>query len=123
MAIINSSNWSPVQPITIVTKTDLLQELVYSEVIDKRHHQLKSLRKGMDYLCLASMCRKYPNKLRDVFVYNEDRCTLSYRRMRSLIGLRSGLQDQEKKVMQWLFEYISLRSEESASKCLQCNLG
>lgn len=34
MAIINASNWSPVRAITIVSKADLLQELVYSEVID-----------------------------------------------------------------------------------------
>ena len=53
MAIINASNWSPVRAITIVSKVDLLQELVYSEVIDKRHHQLKSLRTGLDYLCLV----------------------------------------------------------------------
>ena len=92
MAIINLSCWFPVQPITIVTKTDL-QELVYSELVDKCHYQFKSLRKEMDYLCLASMCMKYPNKFRDFFVYNEDRCTLSHHRMVSLIGVSSMVTD------------------------------
>ena len=58
MAIINSSNWSPARAITIVSKAGLLQELVYSEVIDKRHHQLKSIRTGLDYLCLASVMKR-----------------------------------------------------------------
>ena len=40
MAIVNCSKWSPTQPITPVTKSSLLQELIYEKVVDKRHKQI-----------------------------------------------------------------------------------
>ena len=57
MAIINASNWYPTRTITVVSKTDLLQELILAEVV---HRQLKALISGMDYLSLTSLLKKYP---------------------------------------------------------------
>lgn len=73
---------------TLVSKADLLQELVHSEVIDKRH-QLRSIRTGMDYLCLASVCKRYPERLCHILVYQDDRCIMTQRTMLSLINVRT----------------------------------
>ena len=117
MAIINASNWSPTRAITLVSKIDLLQELVYAEVIDKRHNQLKSLRTGMDYLCLTSLCKKYPDKLRHLLVYQERRSRLSRRRMVSLMSVpRSGLEASQEQAVQWFLDYIRCRSSEESSR-------
>ena len=94
MAIINASNWSPTRPITLVSKSDL-QELVFAEVIDKRHSQLKPIRTGMDYLCLTSLCKQYPDKLRNLLVYQENRCRLSRHRMTSLLVPRGELESKQ----------------------------
>ena len=120
MAIINASNWSPTCPITIISKADLLQELVFAEVIDKRHSQLKSLRTGMDYLCLTSLCKRYPDKLRHLLVYQESRCRLSRRRMTSLLNVpRFGLDSNQAQAVQWLLDYIRSRAAEESSKSIQ----
>lgn len=117
MAIINASNWSPTRPITLVSKSDLLQELVFAEVIDKRHSQLKSIRTGMDYLCLTSLCKQYPDKLRHLLVYQENRCRLSRRRMASLLSVpRAGLESKQAQAVQWLLDYIRSRATEESSK-------
>ena len=124
MAIINASNWSPVRAITIVSKVDLLQELVYSEVIDKRHHQLKSLRTGLDYLCLASIYKMYPEKLQHLFVHEDGRFTLTLRRMRSLISVPcSVLSEEQAQAVEWMMDYIRCRSSELPSEyCEHCNI-
>ena len=49
ITIINSSKWSPVQPVNIMTKSTLLQQLIYEEVIDKRHCQLNGIKRGLEY--------------------------------------------------------------------------
>lgn len=85
MAIVNASNWSPIRAINLASKADLLQELILAEVVDKRHHQLKSLRVGMDYLSLTSLLKRYPDKLRHLFVYQNNRNRLTRRRTVSLI--------------------------------------
>ena len=115
---INASNWSPTRPITLVSKSDL-QELVFAKIIDKRHSQLKSVRTGMDYLCLTSICKQYPDKLRHLLVYQENRCRLSQRRMASLLSVpRAGLESKQAQAVQWLLDYIRSRATEESSKLL-----
>jgi len=43
-------HWLPTQPITPVKKASLLQELVYEEIVDRRHKQIVGLRKGLQQL-------------------------------------------------------------------------
>ena len=101
------------RPITLISKADLLQELVFAEVIDKRHNQLKSIRTGMDYLYLTSLCKQYPDKLRHLLVYQESRCCLSRRRMVSLLNVpRTGLESNQAQAVQWLLDYIRSRATE-----------
>ena len=66
MAIVNCSKWSPTQPITPVTKSSLLQELIYEEVVDKRHKQIAGLRKGLQHFSMVTLLKCHP-KLRRVF--------------------------------------------------------
>lgn len=112
MALVNSSNWSPVQPINIKTKHDLLQELVYWEVVGKRHKQLCSLRKGLDYLGLLALCKKHPVELRHLFLYNNNLQI----RSDELLRLFDFNVEPVLHVLDWFKEYIQLRAEEGSSK-------
>ena len=84
MAIVNCSKWSPTQPITPVTKASLLQELVYEEVVDKRHKQIAGLRKGLQQFNMIDLLKCYPDKLRSAFVYHD--CLLDAPKLLSLFN-------------------------------------
>lgn len=119
MAIINASNWSPVRAVTILSKADLLQELVYSEVIDKRHHQLKSIWSGLDYyLCLASILKKYPQKLQHISVHQDGRPTRSLQILQYLISIPhcSGIVEKQARAVGWMMDYIRRRSSEELNE-------
>jgi hypothetical protein len=94
---------------------------VFAEVIDKRHNQLKSIRTGMDYLCLTSLCKQYPDKLHHLLVYQESRYHLNRRRMASLLSVpRTGLESKQTQAVQWLLDYIRSRATEESSKIFYC---
>ena len=71
MALINASNWPPTQSITTSSKSTLLQELIYEEVIEKRRKQIRNMRKGLRIFKLVSLMRKYPRQLRPLLVYSD----------------------------------------------------
>lgn len=50
MAIINSSGWDFTRVINLKSKGDLVQGLIFEEVVGKRERQLAALRKGLRYL-------------------------------------------------------------------------
>lgn len=108
MTIINSSKWSPVQPINIMTKSTLLQQLIYEEVIDKRHCQLNGIKRGLEYFGLVSLCKRYPEKLCAILVYQEKPLEAStFVNLFSIIW--SSLEANEEQIIQWFFEYLKER--------------
>lgn len=119
MALINSSNWSPVEIITLENKATLLQDLVYTEIIDKRQNQLQHLRDGLNHFNVVDLCSTDPSKFRFLFVYQED--TLTCERMLNLISFDTQLQLTEDKAVacRWFKEYIQTRANEKiGNKCM-----
>lgn len=110
MTIINSSKWSPVQPINIMTKSTLLQQLIYEEVIDKRHCQLNGMKKGLEYFGLVSLCKRYPEKLCPILVHQEK--PLEASTFINLFNLTwSSLEANEQQIIQWFFDYLKERGK------------
>ena len=96
MALINASNWSPTQAITATTKSSLLQQLVYEEVIEKRHKQILDLKKGLQMFRLVSLMRRYPHQLQSLLVY----------KMLGLFHFGEHDNEKQKATITWFKEYI-----------------
>ena len=112
MAIVNCSKWSPTQPITPVTKTSLLQELIYDEVVDKRRKQIAGLRKGLQQFDMISLLKCYPTKLGRAFVYHGS--LLDASKLLSLIDLNTkGFTEKQECIVKWFTEYIECRATEN----------
>ena len=69
MAIINSSGWSLTSEITLQSKHDLIQGLIYDEVVGKRDRHIHALRRGLQRLGVLDMLKQYPNQTRQLFLY------------------------------------------------------
>ena len=63
MALTNSSGWSYVKQVTVATKTELVQGLIFNEFVYKRDKQLRALRKGLGLLKLLQMNPELKNLL------------------------------------------------------------
>jgi len=112
MTIVNCSKWSPTQPIIPVTKASLLQELIYDEVVDKRHKQIDGLRKGLQQFDMISLLKRYPTKLGRAFVHQG--CLLDAPKLLNLIDLNSkGFTEKQECIVKWFIEYIECRATEN----------
>ena len=118
MALINASNWSPTQAITATTKCSLLQQLVYEEVIEKRHKQILDLKKGLQMFCLVSLMRRYPHQLRSLLVY--DGSVLDAEKMLGLFHFGEHDNEKQKATIIWFKEYIQEQSteKEGEGRCM-----
>ena len=74
MALINSSGWSPVKQVTVTTKTELVQGLIFNEVVYKRDKQLRALRKGLENLGLLKLLQMNP-ELKNLLVFEQSHLT------------------------------------------------
>ena len=110
MALVNASNWPPTQRITTASKSSLLQELVYEELLEKRYKQILDLRKGLQMFRLVSLMRRYPDQLRSLLVYGGS--SLDAETMLGLFQFGSREDERERATLLWLKEYIKARSTE-----------
>ena len=70
MSIINNSAWGITEPVTVLNKTRLLQQLILEEVIIKREHNMRAFLKGLVYLGVNELLTKHPELMRDFFCDN-----------------------------------------------------
>ena len=69
MTIINSSGWGLTTEIMLYTKHDLVQGLIYDEVVGKRERHVRALRSGLERLGVLDMILKYPDQTRELFLH------------------------------------------------------
>ena len=69
MTIINGSGWGLTTEITLHTKHDLVQGLIYDEVVGKRERHIRALRRGLERLGVFDMILKYPDQTRELFLH------------------------------------------------------
>ena len=76
MVLVNSSGWSPMKVVNKTTKNELVQGLLFNEVIYKREKQLQAFRKGLDRLGFLQLLKMNP-VLRYLLVHEETPMTSS----------------------------------------------
>ncbi len=70
MAVINSSGWPLDRPITLETKSDLLQGLIIEEVLRKRITPLNCFRRGLSSLGLLQLMMSQPDTFQPILVHS-----------------------------------------------------
>ncbi len=117
-ALIDSSNWSPTQAITVTSKSALVQELVYEGVIERRQTQVLDIRKGWQMFRLVSLIRKHPEELRSLLVHNEQTSCLNVNDMLNLFHFGVPKDEREQTTTVWCMAETLDRSSEEPGKLL-----
>ena len=68
MAIINCSRWPVIKPVTMNTKTELVQRLV-EELLNKRLDNIRAMKHGLMVLGFADMCQTNVGITSPLFLY------------------------------------------------------
>ena len=68
--VINSSEWSSIEVITVGNKGCLIDELIFNELVRWRQYQLDSLRRGLEVLGFLSLLKKHRKVAEKVLVYS-----------------------------------------------------
>ena len=103
-AIINSSGWSPIEPITHANRYQLIQCLIGEEVILKREKNMKAFFHGLDTLKVGELILAHPEKMKSLFVYQEHPLTAD-----SFMGLVASLRPpstKEAQAFEFFKEYV-----------------
>ena len=73
--VINGSEWSSTEAITMHNKALLIQELITNELIHKRMHQANSFRKGLAVLECLPILKQYKHQAKSLFCYQAQAMT------------------------------------------------
>ena len=68
--VINSSEWSSIEVITVGNKGCLIHELIFNELVRQGQDQLDSLRRGLEVLGFLSLLKKHRKVAEKVLVYS-----------------------------------------------------
>ena len=64
---VNASQWNFLQIVNVDNRCDLVNELMYDELIPKIIVQLNAIREGL-HVCLLPIIKKYPDLTKEIFV-------------------------------------------------------
>ncbi len=73
--ILNGSAWSAIEPVTMASKTRLLQQLMQEEVLVKRDKNLQAFRRGLTTLGVLDLITAYPSLMRPFFIWRDQPLT------------------------------------------------
>ena len=107
MSIISTSKWPSTMIVTKENRFSLLQNLVLDELITKHTQHLQAFLRGLEKFGLGTLCREFPEKCQDLFVYDET-TQLTANKIVNLIT-SSPRNSLERGTLGWFMEYIALR--------------
>ena len=115
MACISSSKWPATRIITKESRHSLLQNLVLDELVTKRAQHLSAFIRGLEKFGVAALCRQYPEKCAELFVFNET-ARLNADKFLQLI-VSTPETSQERETLDWFVEYATVRETDCCGKC------
>lgn len=90
------------------SKSNLIQSLIVEEVIGKRQAQIGNLRKGLGMFGVLSICKRYPELCKTLFVHTE--YELNFQDFKSLLA--KPVAEGHDKVYEWFIDYLKDRENE-----------
>lgn len=114
MAILNSSGWPVTRCVTLTSKAELLQQLIFSEVVLKRQQYIRSLCRGLDHLNIMKLMRGNKDLMKSVLVYNTDQL-LTPDILCNNIATPKPSEEHLKPIYEWFLEYIRSPQDRKAS--------
>ena len=115
MARINASGWSTTRPISLQSKSVLVQDLLVDEVIGKRERQIRALRKGLDYFGVLKLILKYPVKMKPLFVFDGNQLTVES--IDSLIISSQPTEPRNAQAYDYFMAYLERRASVNQGVC------
>ena len=102
--VINASEWSSTEAITMHNKALLIQELITNELIQKRMHQVSSFRKGLAVLDFFPILKKHKDEAKSLLCYQAQPITAE--QFKSLTLPEGNQTHAEKQAYTWFLEYV-----------------
>ena len=113
-AILNASGWPITKCITPVTKSEFLQNLLFSEVILKRQRAVQAFCKGLDHLNVHKLVKENMEVMRPVFLFDSQQVLTPDTFIRS-ISTPKPRDRRLREVYSWFFEYVESSESRKAS--------
>eukprot|EP00112_Aurelia_sp_Birch-Aquarium-sp1_P000514 Seg1049.2 transcript_id=Seg1049.2/GoldUCD/mRNA.D3Y31 product="hypothetical protein" protein_id=Seg1049.2/GoldUCD/D3Y31 len=106
--VINSTEWSSTEAVTMENKQFLVQELIFTELVRRRKDQLTALGKGLQCLGFLDLLKKYEKVAHHVLLYKEEKLTAE----KFLSFLNCTPEGHaERQALQWFREFVSSSAE------------
>ena len=118
ITLVDASRWSTTTSINIKTKSQLIQDLIIEEIIEKRR-QMDSLRKGLGKFALLSICQTHPDKCRSLFVFSARKVT--FQDINNLIHEPVAGNEESMNVFEWFMTYLQSRQDEESGMISKSN--
>ena len=106
--VINASEWSSTEVITMHNKALLIQELITNELIQKRMYQVDSFRKGLAVLDFFPILKQHKDQAKSLICHQEQPITAD--QFKSFLLTKGNQTHAEKQAYTWFLEYV-LESE------------
>ena len=114
MAILNSSGWPVTRCVSLTSKAELLQQLIFSEVVLKRQQAIHHLCTGLGHLNIMKLMRENEDLMKPVFLFDTDQ-QLTPDVLCNSIATPKPSDENLKRVYEWFLEYIRAAEERKAS--------
>ena len=101
--VINSTEWSSTEAVTMENKQFLVQELIFTELVRRRKDQLIALGKGLQCLGFLDLLKRHKKVAQHVLLYKQEKLTAE--RFLSFLG-STPEGHAERQALQWFREYI-----------------
>lgn len=107
MAIINCSRWPITKPVTVNTKTELVQTLLVEELLNKRLDNIRAMKRGLSVLGFVDMCQTNISLTASLFLYTPK----EFRAVDflNLVSKQPPLSQKQQNAYRWFVNYIQER--------------
>ncbi|XP_065067608.1 G2/M phase-specific E3 ubiquitin-protein ligase-like [Rhopilema esculentum] len=102
--IINASEWSSTEAITMQNKALLIQELITNELMQKRMYQVISFRKGLAVLNFFPILKKHKDQAKTLLCYQAS--VITAEQFKSLLLPKGDQTHAEKQAYTWFLDNI-----------------
>lgn len=121
MAIVNSSRWPVTKTINMITKSELVHEIMVKEVLSKREDNIRAFQKGLSVLGFMALCQKHPSLTKDLFIH-KDRPLSASSFLQPPVMSKSVTRPEQSNINQvnafnWFMKYINERSIHGKYMC------
>ena len=107
MAIINCSRWPVTKPVTMNTKTELVQTLLVEELLNKRLDNIRAMKRGLTVLGFVDMCQTNLSLTSPLFLYTpKEFLAVDFL---NLVSKQLPLSRRQQDAYRWFINYIHER--------------